>query len=53
MEEWDAREIQLTNNMLSELPDNPSCPILVKLILHSNQDLMDIPSSKTCLASTF
>nr|GEW97516.1 disease resistance protein [Tanacetum cinerariifolium] len=43
IEEWDAREIHLTNNMLSELPDNPKCPILVKLFLHSNQDLMDIP----------
>ncbi|GKC35957.1 disease resistance protein [Tanacetum coccineum] len=45
IEEWDAREIHLTNNMLSELPDNPKCPILVKLFLHSNQDLMDIPVS--------
>ncbi|GKD20005.1 disease resistance protein [Tanacetum coccineum] len=43
IEEWDAREIHLTNKILSELPDNPKCPILVKLFLHSNQDLMDIP----------
>ena len=43
IEEWDVREIHLTNNILSELPDNPKCPILVDLFLHSNQDLMDVP----------
>ncbi|PWA36861.1 hypothetical protein CTI12_AA595830 [Artemisia annua] len=43
IEEWDIREIHLTNNILSELPDNPKCPILVYLFLHSNQDLMDVP----------
>ncbi|XP_023736051.1 uncharacterized protein LOC111883957 [Lactuca sativa] len=43
VEEWDAREIHLSNNIISELPDNPNCPILVNLFLHFNQDLIDIP----------
>lgn len=43
IEEWDAREIQLVNNILSELPENPNCPILKYLVLNSNQDLADIP----------
>ncbi|CAH1443716.1 unnamed protein product [Lactuca virosa] len=43
VEEWDAREIHLSNNVISELPDNPNCPILVNLFLHFNQDLIDIP----------
>ncbi|KAL4580783.1 hypothetical protein LXL04_016985 [Taraxacum kok-saghyz] len=43
IEEWDAREIHLSNNIISELPDNPNCPILVNLFLPFNRDLMDIP----------
>ncbi|KAJ9552511.1 hypothetical protein OSB04_016556 [Centaurea solstitialis] len=43
VEEWNAREIYLSNNIVSELPDSPNCPILVDLLLNSNKDLMDIP----------
>ncbi|PSS00306.1 Disease resistance protein [Actinidia chinensis var. chinensis] len=44
-EEWGAKEINLMNNMLSELPESPNCPFLVKLFLQGNYDLMVIPSS--------
>ncbi|PSS02917.1 Disease resistance protein [Actinidia chinensis var. chinensis] len=40
---WDALEIDLTDNELSELPENPKCPALRILRLHNNYDLMEIP----------
>ncbi|GFY88592.1 hypothetical protein Acr_06g0005320 [Actinidia rufa] len=40
---WDALEIDLTDNELSELPKNPKCPALRILQLHNNSDLMEIP----------
>ncbi|XP_057465583.1 probable disease resistance protein At5g43740 [Actinidia eriantha] len=40
---WDALEIDLTDNELSELPKNPKCPALRILQLHNNYDLMEIP----------
>ncbi|THG09702.1 hypothetical protein TEA_024319 [Camellia sinensis var. sinensis] len=43
--EWDAKEIYLNNNHLSELPEKPNCPSLVTLFLQENYDLMEIPSS--------
>ncbi|THG18602.1 hypothetical protein TEA_021402 [Camellia sinensis var. sinensis] len=44
IEEWNnAREIYLMDNKLSKLPENPKCPILTKLWLHKNYDLMEIP----------
>ncbi|KAI3497532.1 hypothetical protein L1887_40213 [Cichorium endivia] len=43
IEESDAWEFNLSNNIVSELPNNPNCPILVNLFLHFNQDLIDIP----------
>ncbi|CAH1443719.1 unnamed protein product [Lactuca virosa] len=43
IEESDAWEIHLSNNIISELPNNPNCPLLVNLFLHFNQDLTDIP----------
>ncbi|KAI8028294.1 Disease resistance protein [Camellia lanceoleosa] len=44
IEEWNnAREIYLMDNKLSKLPENPKCPILTKLWLQKNYDLMEIP----------
>ncbi|XP_028055778.1 leucine-rich repeat-containing protein 57-like [Camellia sinensis] len=44
VEKWtNLKEIELMNNKLSELPENPKCPFLQKLILHNNYDLMEIP----------
>ncbi|XP_057503047.1 disease resistance protein RPS2-like [Actinidia eriantha] len=43
--EWDAREINLNNNELSELPRRPKCAFLVKLFLRNNNNLTVIPPS--------
>ncbi|XWS62389.1 hypothetical protein CRYUN_Cryun06bG0006500 [Craigia yunnanensis] len=43
-EEWDAKEIHLMDNKLSELPESPKCPSLIALYLQKNLDLMAIPS---------
>ncbi|KAI8025139.1 Disease resistance protein [Camellia lanceoleosa] len=44
VEDWlFAKKIELMNNKLSELPENPKCPLLQKLLLHNNYDLMEIP----------
>ncbi|KAI8002705.1 putative disease resistance protein [Camellia lanceoleosa] len=43
--EWDAKEIYLNNNHLSELPEKPNCPSLVTLFLQKNYNLMEIPTS--------
>ncbi|KAI8027848.1 Disease resistance protein [Camellia lanceoleosa] len=46
VEEWvNAMEIELMNNKISELPQNPKCSFLQKLLLHNNHDLMEIPES--------
>ncbi|KAI8028667.1 putative disease resistance protein [Camellia lanceoleosa] len=43
VEDWiDSCEIKLMNNELSELPENPKCPFLKNLLLHS-YDRMEIP----------
>ncbi|XP_017970780.1 PREDICTED: probable disease resistance protein At4g27220 [Theobroma cacao] len=44
-EEWDAKEIHLMDNELSELPESPKCPSLIALYLQKNLDLMAVPSS--------
>ncbi|XP_017970304.1 PREDICTED: uncharacterized protein LOC108660603 [Theobroma cacao] len=41
---WDAKEIHLMDNKLSDLPESPTCPSLFKLYLQKNLDLMAIPS---------
>ncbi|XWS67445.1 hypothetical protein CRYUN_Cryun04dG0007000 [Craigia yunnanensis] len=43
-EEWDAKEIHLMDNKLSELPESPKCPSLIALYLQKNLDLMAVPS---------
>ncbi|XVE48520.1 hypothetical protein DITRI_Ditri01bG0008400 [Diplodiscus trichospermus] len=43
-EEWDAKEIHLMDNKLSELPVSPKCPSLIALYLQKNLDLMAVPS---------
>ncbi|KAK3037733.1 hypothetical protein RJ639_031104 [Escallonia herrerae] len=43
--EWDAEEIHLMNNKLSEVPESPTCPFLQKLFLQINYDLTEIPHS--------
>ncbi|KAK3018494.1 hypothetical protein RJ639_003579 [Escallonia herrerae] len=40
---WDAEEIHLMNNNLSEVPESPTCPFLQKLFLQINYDLTEIP----------
>ncbi|KAI8026327.1 Disease resistance protein RPS2 [Camellia lanceoleosa] len=44
VEKWtNLKEIELMNNKLSELPENPNSPFLQKLFLHNNYDLVEIP----------
>lgn len=43
-EEWDAKEIHLMDNKLSELRSSPKCPSLVALYLQKNLDIMAVPS---------
>ncbi|XAR49324.1 hypothetical protein NMG60_11032493 [Bertholletia excelsa] len=43
-EEWNAEEIHLMHNYLSDLPNSPWCPMLRKLFLQMNQELTYIPS---------
>ncbi|KAK2998454.1 hypothetical protein RJ639_023962 [Escallonia herrerae] len=45
LKEWDAEEIHLMNNKLSEVPESPTCPFLKKLFLQINYDLTEIPLS--------
>ncbi|XVF21318.1 hypothetical protein REPUB_Repub12eG0080700 [Reevesia pubescens] len=43
-EDWDAKEMHLMDNELSELPESPKCPSLIALYLQKNLDLMAVPS---------
>ncbi|KAK2999222.1 hypothetical protein RJ639_023577 [Escallonia herrerae] len=45
LKEWDAEEIHLMNNKLSEVPESPTCLFLQKLFLQINYDLTEIPLS--------
>jgi hypothetical protein len=46
IEDWkNVKEINLMHNELSGLPENPSCPRLLALILHNNNKLKTIPPS--------
>ncbi|XVF49852.1 hypothetical protein PTKIN_Ptkin04bG0049600 [Pterospermum kingtungense] len=42
-EEWTAKEVHLTDNKVSELPQSPSCPTLIALYLQGNSELTAIP----------
>ncbi|KAM7477965.1 hypothetical protein LguiA_026178 [Lonicera macranthoides] len=42
-EDWTAIEINLRDT--EELPENPNCPFLVKLVLEQSHDLTEIPDS--------
>jgi hypothetical protein len=46
IEDWkNVKEINLMHNELSGLPENPSCPLLLALILHNNHKVKTIPPS--------
>jgi hypothetical protein len=46
IEDWkNVKEISLMHNKLSGLPENPSCPRLLALILNNNNKLKTIPPS--------
>ncbi|KAM7481221.1 hypothetical protein LguiB_005804 [Lonicera macranthoides] len=42
-EDWTAMEINLRDT--EELPENPNCPFLLKLVLEQSHDLTEIPDS--------
>ncbi|KAM7481182.1 hypothetical protein LguiB_005765 [Lonicera macranthoides] len=43
VEDWTAMEINLRDT--EELPENPNCPFLLKLVLEQSHDLTEIPDS--------